>query len=464
MGLTGLVAVFVVVAAVALIVRGWDVRLVLLGAAFAVAGFAGSEHSVAAVVRTFLGTFSNEKFVIPICSAMGFAYVLRHTGCERHLVLLLVRPLRRVRWLIVPGVVVVGFVVNIPVISQTSTAVCIGPVVVPLMRAAGYSLPTIGACLLLGASLGGELLNPGAPELLTVEAKTKVSTIEQANRYLPPLVFTQLAVCVGVVWVMSVFWERTAAASPGVTAGGEPAGGTPGVTAGARPEAVPDRVNLLKAFVPLVPLVILFLSGPPFNAVKIPDEWVAPLKDVKRDPGYSSRLIGLAMLIGVLVAAVVARDRAKECVRQFFEGAGYGFATVVSLIVTANCFGTAIEEAGLAKALGQLIAQAPNLMQPLAAAVPLAFAALSGSGMASTQSLYGFFHDPAVALGLDPVAVGALVSVGSAAGRTMSPVAAVTLMCGMLTGTNPFTLAKRVAVPLLIGTAVVVLLRMAGAY
>ncbi|MFO0825685.1 MAG: hypothetical protein U0792_21620 [Gemmataceae bacterium] len=47
--------------------------------------------------REFLATFSNEKFVVPICSAMGFAYVLRHTGCERHLVLLLVKPLRRVR-------------------------------------------------------------------------------------------------------------------------------------------------------------------------------------------------------------------------------------------------------------------------------------------------------------------------------------------------------------------------------
>src|SRR5439155_20576151 len=152
--------------------------------------------------------------------------------------------------------------------------------------------------------------------------------------------------------------------------------------------------------------------------------------------------IGLAMLVGVLAAAAVTREKARDCVRQFFEGAGYGFATIVSLIVTANCFGVAIRDAGLARSLGRLIADAPGLLQPLAAGVPLAFAALSGSGMASTQSLYGFFHQPAEALGLDPVAVGALVSVGSAAGRTMSPVAAVALMCGMLTGTNPFVLAK----------------------
>ncbi|MFM8271781.1 MAG: hypothetical protein ACKODX_05540, partial [Gemmata sp.] len=177
MGFAGVLAVFVVAAAIVLVVKGWDVRLVLLAAALVIGGVAGD---VPAVVREFLATFSNEKFVVPICTAMGFAYVLKHTGCERHLVLLLVRPLRHVRWLLVPGVIAVGFVVNIPLISQTSTAVCLGAVVVPLMRAAGYSMATIGACLLLGASVGGELLNPGAPELLTVFKETGVPTTEQA--------------------------------------------------------------------------------------------------------------------------------------------------------------------------------------------------------------------------------------------------------------------------------------------
>src|SRR6478735_1845575 len=105
----------VIVAAVWAVAKGVDVRLVLLAAAVVLAGLKGD---LSVVVREFLGTFSNEKFVVPICAAMGFAYVLRHTGCERHLVLLLVRPLRTVRWLLVPGVVCVGFLVNVPVISQ----------------------------------------------------------------------------------------------------------------------------------------------------------------------------------------------------------------------------------------------------------------------------------------------------------------------------------------------------------
>ena len=462
------VTAVVLVAATRLVVKGWDVRLVLLAAALLI-GLANGD--VAPVVRTFLATFANEKFVVPICTAMGFAYVLRHTGCDRHLVLLLVRPLRRVRWLLVPGVITVGFLVNIPVISQTSTAVCIGPVVVPLMRAAGYSMATIGACLLLGVSVGGELLNPGAPELATVRDKTGISQQQQATEYLPPLVFTQLAVSMLLFWLLSGLWERREAAN------------TPAVHAESDPAKVPEpedpRVNILKALLPLVPVVLLFASGPPLHILEVPQRWVVPqpperasaavagepaaiAAEAKKQRAYSSRLIGLAMLVGVLAVAVVVPSQARGCVKQFFEGAGYGFTNIISLIVIANCFGKAIEGAGLAHLLGELIAEFPRLMQPLAAFVPLGFATVTGSGMASTQSLYGFFHAPAVALGIDPVSVGSMVSVGAAAGRTMSPVAAVTLMCATLTGTNPFTLAKRVAVPLLGGIAVMVVLRMAG--
>ncbi|MCS6866187.1 MAG: C4-dicarboxylate transporter DcuC [Gemmataceae bacterium] len=461
-----IVAVVATTGAIALVVKGWDVRVVLLAAALLIAAAAEvaaqsavgmPAAAVARVVRQFLATFSNERFVVPICTAMGFAYVLKHTGCDQHLVWLLINPLRRVRGLLIPGVVVVGFCVNIPLISQTSTAVSLGAVVVPLLRAAGYSMPTIGACLLLGASVGGELLNPGAPELLTVFNKTNVPTTVQATQYLPGLVFTQLATATLILWLMSRWWERTAAAPEAL----------PQADAPAATSATVDhpRVNLWKAIVPLVPITLLFATAlpAPYQLWDVPDEWVIPrLANGERDPAYNSRLIGLAMLLGVVVAAAVSLDKARDCVKEFFAGAGYGFANVVSLIVVANCFGEAIRIAGLAELLGTWIEQTPPLMQPLAAFIPLSFAAVSGSGMASTQSLYGFFYAPAVALGLDPVAVGAMVSLGSAAGRTMSPVAAVTLMCATLTGTNPFTLAQRVAIPLLGGITLVVLLRVMG--
>src|SRR5207302_9225880 len=126
---------------------------------------------------------------------------------DQHLVQLLVQPLRRVRPLLIPGTVLVGFLVNLPVVSQTSTAVAIGPVLVPLLLAARISPLTTGAALLLGSSLGGELLNPGAPEVGTISS---VLHIEQREviRHILPLLLVQLAVAGTVFWIISIVVER----------------------------------------------------------------------------------------------------------------------------------------------------------------------------------------------------------------------------------------------------------------
>src|SRR5215471_9353496 len=109
--------VAVIAVAVYAVIRLVDVRLALVLAALALGALAGDP---AAIVRTFLATLAKEQFVVPICTAMGFAYVLRHTQCDQHLVHLLVEPIRRVRVLLIPGAVLVGFLVNSTIISQTS--------------------------------------------------------------------------------------------------------------------------------------------------------------------------------------------------------------------------------------------------------------------------------------------------------------------------------------------------------
>ena len=78
---------------------------------------------------------------------MGFAYVCKLTGCDAHLVHLLVTPLRYVRPLLIPGGIVVAFFVNSAIVSQTSTVAVVGPVLIPLLLASDISRLTAGSLL-----------------------------------------------------------------------------------------------------------------------------------------------------------------------------------------------------------------------------------------------------------------------------------------------------------------------------
>jgi DcuC family C4-dicarboxylate transporter len=454
----GIAAIALAVWAVA---REVEVRLVILAVALTLGLLAWNPQ---AVVREFFNTFSNEKFVIPLCSAMGFSHVMRHTGCDQHLVHLLVKPLAPIRFLLVPGTVLVGFLVNMPVVSQTGTAVTIGSVVIPVLRAARISPVTTGAALLLGSSVGGELFNPGAPELLTTEfqsqqAAEKLNQKEKSNRFDPqsynnercvqrllPLNIVSVLVATLAFWYLSLRYERRQAQTNETEAA-----------------PVQDRfqVNWLMAAVPLLPLAFLYLSSYPFNWFQLDPSWIAePPYLGRHTKNYDTRLIGFAMLLGVAAAAVVVPNKVRGVPSAFFEGAGYGYAHIVSLIVVANCFGQAIREIGIAATIGNVIQSWPGLLMPTAGLLPLSFATLCGSGMATTQSLFNFFAEPALLLDTDPTHVGAVVSIASAAGRTMSPVAAVTLMCARMTDTTPLQLSKQVAVPLLISVAVVIIIAM----
>lgn len=435
----------IALAAVA-VLRKVDVRAVLSLAALALGLLAGQPQTV---VQTFLATLSREQFVIPICTAMGFAYVLRQTECDRHLVHLLAEPVRRVRFLLVPGLVLIAFQVNIPIVSQTSTAATVGPVMLPLLRAAGIANVTAGGALLLGASIGGELLNPGAPEFRTISSRLDVKESECVTAIARPL-FLHVALAALLFWGWNAWLDAREKTRKPPLAEDEP------VLENA-PKTEELRVNFLKALIPLVPLALLFLTDSRFNVFSVNRDWLA--EATEPDRVMSSRLVGLAMLVGVAAAALVGWRSAGGIAKAFFEGAGYAFTNIISLIVCAYSFGKGVEVVGLASVLGDFIKAFPALLIPCAAVLPLVFAVLCGSGFAATQSLFGFFVEPARALGVDPLGVGAVVSLSAAAGRSMSPVGAVNMLCAQMTETTPFTLACRVAPPMLISLAATLVVR-----
>jgi DcuC family C4-dicarboxylate transporter len=453
--MTALASLLVIALTVYAILRRAEVRLVLLLGALALGALAGKPQ---AILYTFFEYFSREQFLLPLGCCMGFAHVLRHTECDQHLVHLLVRPLRPVRPLLVPGVALVGFLVNVPIVSQTGTLAVVGPVLVPLLRAAGASPVTTGAALVLGTSMGGELLNPGAPEFGTVAGAVNDSPQREA-RHQPkvdrrdcvahtwPLLLVHVAVTVPLFWLATCRAEAREARRAEARAAMAKAVAPP-------PEAAAFRVNVLKALVPLVPLALLLLTSlPQFHVFSVPQEWLVPAGSPGR---FGSRLIAAAMLVGVAVAALSSPGKAGGTATAFFQGVGYTVTNVISVIVVANCFGEGIRLSGLDNHLGEALVAAPALLLPAAALVPLAFAWVCGSGMATTQTLFRFYVEPAYALGHDPLQVGAVVALAAAGGRTMSPVAAVVLLSASLSGAESLALVRRTALPVLAGLSAVV--------
>jgi DcuC family C4-dicarboxylate transporter len=411
--------------------RKTDIRIVLGVSATALFALAGQFEQVFVFVAKEM---ANERTVVPICTAMGFAYVVKLTACDTHLVRMLTAPLRWVRALLIPGGTCVGWLVNMAIVSQSSTAATVGPVLVPLVLAARVSLPTAGAMLLLGASMGGELCNPGAVEIVTLAQLLGLSNEATVLRVMPANLVASIT-ALAVFWWLSVRAERRAREAAIDT---EPAADAPPIAGTLEVPADEFHINPLKALVPLLPLAILFV---------VPSLFTLP------EALTTSIMIAAAMLSGVVAAGLTDLSKAGKLASAFFEGAGYAYANVISLIVTATLFTEAIKANGIIEALAAMLSHQPMIAACSAVLLPGGLAAVSGSGIAPAVAVMKVLVPLAPSMGLDPGLVGAHCAVAAQLGRTMSPAAAVVMMTSVVSGVPAVELLKRVTIPLVAGAA-----------
>ena len=104
------IGVLIVLLTFAAIVKRYETRLVLFAAGLAMAAAAGKPL---AAFDAFAKAMVNEGLVTTICTVMGFSYVMKLTGCDSHLVQCLTGALTRVKFLLIPGAVVLTWLLNI---------------------------------------------------------------------------------------------------------------------------------------------------------------------------------------------------------------------------------------------------------------------------------------------------------------------------------------------------------------
>lgn len=417
--------ILIIAAAVVLIIRRVDVRLVLIVAGVLLASLMGVPTKI---LDAFQGVMSRGDIIGPICTAMGYAFVLRFTGCDTEMVRLLVRPLRRISWALVPGGIMIGFVTNMAITSQTAAAAAVGPILVPLMIAAGFSPVASGATLLIGCSVGGNLFNPGEPDIVAVKGATGVGVADVIGQALTP---TLLACGVAIVTMM-ILLHRRGSLVPSVH-----------VTADASDGKRPDVVRALLA--PL-PVILLLVLQPRFALVPMIQQiWPNGI-------AVSAIMLICTMLVIVATAADLRSlgRHASGITVEFFSGMGYAFTNVISVIVAASCFLAGLEAVGAIRQLTGLITSSPAVATVLSPTLTWILAVISGSGTAPSVAFSQAVLPTLAAEGqlAQAVALGVFGAIGASIGRTMSPVSAVMHFCSTLAGVTASDLLRLVWIPM----------------
>ncbi len=415
-------ALAIIAVAMFCLVKKAEVRLVLFAAGLALASLAGKPL---VVFEVFLAEMANVKTIGPICSAMGYAYVLRAIGADRELVHLLLAPARRRWWLLIPGGCAAGFVANIAVTSQTAVAATVGPILVPLMLAAGYTPAAAAATLVLGCSGGGSLFNPGDADLVAIHEASRAPMKAALGAMFWPLLG-------GFGTAVTVFAWRTRRQPADLTSAIAP--------------PPPAEGKRWKALLPPLPLAMIFamMPGLIFDALPAPFERGLPVSH--------------AMLASTMIALLLCRGALTEKVKSFFEGLGFAYAHVISLVVTASCFIAGLTQVGLTEKLVRLVSDTGVTGKLAAVFFPGALGVITGSGIGpsvafSNAVLPGLRDNLATALDL-----GVLAAIAATFGRTMSPAAAVVIFSSNHVGVTVTEVVKRTAPPLLAGLVVVLVI------
>lgn len=422
-------SVCILALAVYYVVRGTDVRLVLFAAGLALASLA---LKPLVIFDTFQKVMGDGKIIGPICSAMGYAFVLRATHCDREMVRLLVRPVQKVQWLLVPAGCVVGFLTNMAITSQTAAAAAVGPILMPIMLAARIHPVVAGATLVLGCSGGGNLFNPGEPDIVAVQAATQVPLANVlGSAYQPEMICFGVAVIAFTMFAL-FFKPKEVYTFQEIN-----------------DTELSKPINFLKAILPPMPVVVLLMSQPKFHLIPGVLEY------------YPDGLpVPHIMVFFTIIILLINYKEVSALTKSFFEGLGYAYIHVISLIISASCLIAGMEAVGLIQVLVRVVSNFDLTAQAISGSMTWLLAVLSGSGTAPSVS-FSKAVLPELAK-LNPqgaVDLGIIGAIGATFGRTMSPVAAIVIFTTTLVDAKPLDIIKRTAPALVLGFLALLIFR-----
>lgn len=409
--------IIIVVATFIAIIKQFETRLVLFLSGLLMCFIGGN---IAAGTTAFVKELTNAGLVPTICTVLGFSYVMEYTKCTEHMVYFISAGLKRMTKIIIPGAVIITFLINIALPTAAGCAAAVGALLIPALIRSGVHPAMAGSAVFLGtwgSSLSpGLMFNPQVAQLAGTDVMTVIAS------------FTMQAV-VGLV-VAAILLNIVAIVKKEHTGY---------VLESNAEDSKAFKVNYFYAIIPIIPLVLLVLGS----------------KQVAIIPEIS---VPVSMLIGTAIGIVAVRPNVTDAVKKFFRGTGDGMCDVVGLMAAAACFTAGMQHIGLTSALIDGMKNSQQIAQIGAAFGPFLLAVISGSGNAAALAFNGAVTPHAADFGYGIMELGSMAQLGAGIGRSMSPVAGAGIIIAGLAGINPMELAKRNAVPCIIATVVIMLL------
>ena len=414
MALTGWIAILVVAIMIYLLMKQYETRLVLLGGGLFLCCLSLTPM---AGLNAFATTMTNGALITAICSATGFAYCVTYTDCDRSLVHYLARPIRNIGIVLVPMSVIITFFINVAIPSAVGVGAVVGTTLIPIMLRAGIKPAAAAAAILMGTT--GSLLSPGLSHNAYVSEMAHMTIMELIQYHANFSLMIGAIGAIGLTIVVFVLGDNNGEK----VSGDDTADGF-----------VP---NPIRALVPLIPIVLMLVFT----------FWIPNI----------SMGVTQAMLIGTVACLAVARPDAQVFSKKFFQGMGDSYGEIMGIIIAAGVLAAGLKASGLIDGLISIMVQSNEIAQWGGSIGPFLLSVIMGSGDAGAMAFNQTVTPHAAEFGMQVHSLGSLAFLAGAAGRTASPIAGITILVAGLAKANPFDVAKRTALPMLVAVILLAL-------
>lgn len=396
------IGIVIVVLTFIAIVKQYETRMVLFLSGLLMTIFSGK---TATAFTSFSKAMVNEGLVVTICTVMGFAYVMKLTKCDLHLVHLLAGFLTKFRMILIPGTVLITFVINIALVSAAGCAAAVGAILIPALMSVGIH-PAVAASAVLAGTWGsvfspGSVQGPFIAQIAGVDIMTVIAGHSLAAIAAVLIIAASLTVIAAVRKENKGYELDQENKKPGGF-----------------------KVNFFMAIMPLVPLVLLVLGS----------KQLAVIRTVS---------VAEAMLCGIVLACIVTRSNPQEVSQKFFVGMGNAYGNIIGIIIGAAVFINGMGQIGLIGALTAVMKESVGVAKIAATFGPMIIAVLSGSGEAATLAFNGAVTIHAAEFDMGITQMGSQAYLSGSLGRLLSPVAGATIVCAEIAGVSPIEVVKR---------------------